>query len=209
MKRVFSLLLTSFLCLALLSSCDIDVIKMISNDKNSIGKTANTAITTYDALKENFALRKMEGYSLYGAKLSVNSENVGKYTYVYTDKRPDEAKYSDILVVEVNTLNGKIEKFSAPDYSVYKQEPYEMIKTAMPLDMSNFAIDSDEAMRIAAKCHFGNDFVYNFIEIIAVYENGAPVYKVNHISLVNECIYKTVVDAMTSDVVSISVEELE
>ncbi len=202
MKRIISLLLVLML---LLSFCSCNIIK---TDKNNIGKTSNTAVSIYAALKENFVLRKMEGYNLYGVKLLVNSENVGKYTYVYTDKRPDDMSYSDILVVEVNTLTGNIEKFSSPDYEEYSSEPYEMIKSAMPLDMTKFVIDSDVAMRKAADCHFGNNFVYNYIETVILYENGMTVYDIDHISLVNNCIYNTVVDAMTGTVISSSVEEL-
>ncbi|MBQ8605610.1 MAG: hypothetical protein IJ408_02635 [Clostridia bacterium] len=203
MKKTISLLLITVLSLGILCGCDL-----ITTDKNSIGKTANTAISTYAALEENFALRKLEGYVLYGAKLTVNSENVGRYTYIYTDKRPDNMNYSDILVVEVNTLNGKIEKCSAPDYATYSSEPYEMIKSGMPIEMTSFNIDSDAAIRTAANAHFGNNFVYNYIETTVVYENGAPVYKINHISLVNECVYNTVIDAMTGTVISKSVEDL-
>lgn len=203
MKKIVSLILILTLCIPLLCGCNI-----ITTEKNSIGKSANTAITTYAAIEENFVLRKMSGYNLYGVKLNVNSENVGKYTYIYTDKSPGEMEYSDILIVEINTLNGRIEKFSAPDFVTYESEPYEIIKTGMPLEMTSFAVDSDAALRTAQDCHFGNNFVYNYIETTVVYENGAPVYKIDHISLVNDCIYKTVVDAMTGTVVNTSVEEL-
>ena len=204
MKKTLIFILIMTLSLSLLCGCNI-----FPNEKNSIGKAANTVITTYTALQENFVLRKKTDYNLYGIKLSVDSENVGTYTYVYTNKRPDSIKYSDILIVKINSLNGKIEKFSAPEFENYGTEPYEMIKTAMPLVMTSFNVDSDVAIKTASDHHFSNNFVYNFLEIVVVYENGAPVYKIKHISLVNECIYYTVVDAMTGAVVSSSVEELE
>ena len=203
MKKILTFVLIITLSLSLLCGCNI-----FPNEKNSVGKAANTVITTYTALQENFALRKKSGYNLYGVKLSVDSENVGTYTYIYTDKRPDDMKYSDILVVRINSLNGKIEKFSAPEFEDYGTEPYEMIKSAMPLTLTSFAIDSDAAIKIASDHHFSNNFIYNFLEIVVIYENGAPVYKIKHISLVNECIYYTVVDAMTGAVVTDAVEEL-
>ena len=195
----FLILLTVFS----LSSCNI-----IANEKNSIGKSGNTVITVYSALKENFALRKKKGYKLYGARLSVNGENVGTYTYVYTNKRPDETEYSDVLVVEVNNRTGRIEKFSAPEYENSGAWPYEMIQNAMPLDPASFAVDSDTAIKNAADAHKGEDFVYNYVELTLAYTDGKPVYKVGHISLVNECVYTSIVDVMTGAVTETSVEEL-
>lgn len=162
----------------------------------------------YNALKENFLLREKTGYDLYGITLTVNSENVGVFTYVYTDKRPDDMKYSDILIVEVNNRTGKIEKFSSPDYATYGEAPFEMIRGAMPIYPSSFVIDSDKAMSNAAKTHYGDKFNYNYVRLSVVCEDGVPVYKVSHISLVNDCAYNTTVDAMTGDVIFSSVEPL-
>lgn len=203
MKKLISLLLILIIVTFCFSGCDF-----ISNEKNTVGKSNNTVIGVYNALTENFALRKKEGYSLYGARFTVNSENVGTYTYIYTDKRPDQLKYSDILIVEVNNRTGKIEKFSSPEYSVYESMPYDVIKTAMPLDPATFKVDSDEAIKIAAKAHFGNDFHYNYIQANLGYINGVTVYEIKHISLVNNNIFKTVVDVMSGTVVSASVEDL-
>jgi len=202
LKKVITLFL---ICLILVQTASCDI---ITNEKNSIGKSGNTVVTVYNALKENFVLRKKEGYSLYGVRMIVNSENVGMYTYVYTDKKPDSLKYTDILVVEVNNRTGRIEKFSAPDYETYETMPYDMIKTAMPIDPSLYAIDSDTAVKNAAKAHFGNNFNFNYIELFSYYYQGKPVYIINHISLVNDCIYRSVVDVMTGDVIDKSVEEL-
>lgn len=203
MKRLISLLLiltTVFICFC---GCDL-----ISNEKNTVGKSNNTIVAVHNALTENFALRKKEGYSLYGAGFVVNSENVGTYTFIYTDKRPDQLKYSDILIVEVNNRTGKIEKFSSPEFAKYGSMPYDIIKTAMPLDPASFKIDSDEAIKIAVKAHMGNNFHYNYIEADVGYINGSTVYEIKHISLVNNSIFKTVVDVMSGTVVSSSVEEL-
>lgn len=203
MKKLICL---SLICILLFSVCSCNI---ITTDKNTIGKAANTAVTVYTALEENFTLREMTGYSLYGIHLRVNSENVGTYTYVYTNKRPDDMSYSDILVVEVNNRTGRIEKFSSPDYETYAEAPYDMIKTAMPLDPSSFAVDSDAAMKTATKTHFGNNFIYNYVDTRIVYENGAYIYDIDHISLVNNCVYNTVIDAMTGAVITSGVEELE
>lgn len=202
MKKIVATLL---ICILLLTASGCD---MIDNKKNSIGKTGNTVISVYNALVDNFALRKKEGYKLYGVNLVVNSENVGTYTYVYTDKRPDKLSYSDILIVEVNNRTGKIEKFSSPEYEKYKSEPYDMIKTAMPIDPSTFTIDSDVAIKNAAKAHSGAGFIYNYIELDVLYTDGQPFYSIEHISLVNECIYKSLVDVVTGAVVKTSVEDL-
>lgn len=201
-KSVVSIMLISVLLLSL-CSCDF-----INSEKGSIPKTNNTVISVYNALEDNFVLREKTGYALYGITLTVNSENVGVFTYVYTDKRPDDMKYSDILIVEVNNRTGKIEKFSSPDYATYGEAPFEMIKSAMPIHPSTFVVDSDKAMSNAAKTHYGDKFNYNYVRLSVVCENGVPVYKVSHISLVNDCSYNSTVDAMTGDVISSSVESL-
>ncbi len=203
MKRLISILLILITVLFCLGGCDI-----LSKEKNTVGKSNNTIVTVYNALTENFALRKKEGYLLYGARLIVNSENVGTYTYIYTNKRPDQMKYSDILIVEVNNRTGKIEKFSSPEYSVYESMPYDVIKTAMPLNPLEFKIDSDEAIKIAAKAHNGNNFHYNYIQADLGYINGSTIYEIKHISLVNNSVFKTAVDVMSGTVVSTLVEEL-
>lgn len=202
MKKFISVILVLLMVLSL-CGCDF-----IANEKNSIGKAGNTVKTVYTALEENFEMRKMEGYRLYGARLLVNIENVGTYTYIYTDKRPDELTYSDILMVEVNNRTGRIEKFSAPDYEEHGSDPFDVVKTAMPLDPSALSVDSDAAIKKAAAAHRNDTFVYNYIELELAYEYGRTVYNVHHISLVNNCIYVSTVDAMTGDIISKSVEEL-
>ncbi len=203
MKNSAIIIFTVLVLCITLCGCDF-----ISSEKNSIGKTNNTVISVYNALVDNFTLREKTGYDLYGIELTVNSENVGTYTYIYTDKRPDDLKYSDILVVEINNRTGRIEKFSAPDYATYGDKPYDVIKNAIPIDPSYFGIDSDKAMSNAAKAHFGENFIYNYVQLSVLYENGNPVYKVSHISLVNNCSYNSTVDVMTGNVISTSVEEL-
>ena len=203
MKRIISAALTILMISVCLTGCDI-----LSVGKNNIGKTDNTIISVYAALKENLAERGKEGYLLYGAKLLVNSENVGSYTYVYTDKRPDDMKYSDILIVEVNNRTGRIEKCSAPDYADYGAMPYELISNAMPLEPNTFEADSDTAVKNAALAHQGSGFVYNYVELTLCYKDGMPLYEINHISLVNNCVYHSVVDVMSGEVINKSVEEL-
>ena len=203
MKKIISAALICLTVIFSFSGCD-----MLNGVKNNIGKTNNTVISVYDALKENLAERGKNGYKLYGARLVVNSENVGSYTYVYTDKRPDDMKYSDILIVEVNNRTGKIEKCSAPDWADYGTMPYELISSAMPLDPDGFAVDSDTAVKNAALAHQESSFVYNYVELTLCYKDGMPVYDIGHISLVNSCIYRSRVDVMTGDVINKSVEEL-
>lgn len=202
MKKVIAFILALLIVLTI-SGCDY-----LTNEKNSIGKSGNTVKTVYSALEDNFIVRKMEGYKLYGLKFVANIENVGKYTFVYTDKRPDELTYSDILMVEINNRTGKIEKFSAPDYKTYGAEPFDIIKNAVPIDPSSFLIDSDAAIKNAAAAHRNDSFVYNYIELSLTYSDGRPTYKVEHISLVNNCVYKSEVDAMTGEVIIKSAEEL-
>lgn len=203
MKRLLCSAVAIITMLVSLCGCNI-----ISTEKNTIGKINNTVMTVYNALLQNFELRKKENYDLYGVSVIVNSENVGTYTFIYTNKRPDELNYSDILVVEINNRTGKIEKFSEPDYAVYGQKPYDVIKTAMPIDPSAFALDSDAAVKLAAKTHQGEKFLYNYIQTDVGYVNGQPVYDISHISLVYNCVYKTEINALTGSVISYSVEEL-
>lgn len=202
MKKSISILL---IIVTVLSLCSCNI---FDTEKNTVGKTNNTIVSVYNALTENFKLRKKEGYILYGARILVNSENVGTYTFIYTDKRPDELKYSDILIVEINNRTGRIEKFSSPEYSVYESMPYNVIKTAMPINPSGFKIDSDAAVKIAIKAHNGNNFHFNYVQTDLGYINGSTVYEINHISLVNNTVFKTIVDVMTGTVVSTSVEAL-
>ncbi len=203
MKKYISLFVITILLTTTLCGCNV-----FSSEKNTIGKSSNTVKTVYQSLVENFKLRKKEGYNLYAARLIVNSENVGTYTYIYTDERPDKLKYSDILVVEINNRTGRIEKFSAPEYSVYGSMPYDVIKSAMPLDPLSLKIDSDEAVKLAAKTHFGDDFQFNYIQTDLAYISGQPIYDIKHISLINNCIYKTQIDAKTGTVILKSTEAL-
>lgn len=203
MKRVISAILICTVTVLTVSGCNI-----FTGVKNSIGKTNNTVKSVYDALKENLEERGKDSYKLYGIKLTVNSENVGRYTYIYTDKRPDDMKYSDILVVEVNNRTGRIEKCSAPDWAEYGAMPYELISSAMPINPDEFAADSDTAVKNAALAHQNSGFVYNYVELTLCYKDGMPVYDVSHISLVNNCIYRSLVDVMTGEVLNKSVEEI-
>ena len=203
MKRLLCAMLIAVTLLLALGGCNI-----LANEKNTVGKSNNTVVTLYKSLVENFKLREKEGYHLYGVSSLVNSENVGTYTFIYTDKRPDELNYSDILIVEINNRTGRIEKFSSPEYAVYGQKPYSFIKTAMPLDPTAFKIDSDGAVKLAAQAHFGEKFLYNYIQTDVGYVGGQVVYDISHISLVYNCIYKTQINAMTGAIISSSVEEL-
>ena len=204
MKRFFSALLMSAVILVSFSGCSV-----FDTSKNSISKTSNTVATIYTALKENLELRGKKNYSLYGVKMTVNSENVGKYTYVYTNKRPDEMKYSDVLIVEVNNRTGRIEKCSAPDYAKYSTMPYDIIKSNMPIVPDSLYIDSDKAVSIAANAASRDDFVYNYVDLTLKYTDGRVLYNIGHISLVNNCIYKCTVDAMTGSITDIYTEDLQ
>lgn len=192
--------------------CIITVITVSGCDffsaNDSIAKTNNTIVKAYTALEENLSQRGKENYDLYGAKLVVNSENVGIFTYVYTNKRPDETKYSDILIVEVNNRTGKIEKCSAPDWDEYGTMPYELISSAMPLVPSQFTTDSDTAMQNAALAHQNSGFVYNYVELTLCYKDGMAIYDVGHISLINNCVYKSIIDIDTGEVINKWTEEL-
>lgn len=199
MKRLLCSVL-ALLVIASFSSCGISA--------DNIGKTANSAMTVATELTDIFAARKKTGYDLYGIKMLVNSENVGTYSYFYTNKRADEVRYSDILVVEINNRTGKIERFSAPDYDKHGTEPYDLISTAMPIYPQYFGIDSTAAIKKAENEHFGNHFSYNYIETTVCYKDGMTVYDIDHISLINNCIYNTVIDTATGNVLDSSVKEL-
>lgn len=199
MKKLLCAVLT-LLVIATFSGCSIGA--------DSIGKTANSAMTVATELDSIFEARKKTGYDLYAIKMLVNSENVGKYTYIYTNKRPDSIRYSDILVVEVNNRTGKVEHFSAPDYETYGTEPYDIISGAMPIYPQYFGIDSTAAIKKAENEHFANHFTYNYIETTICYKDGMSVYDIDHISLVNNCIYNTVIDTATGTVLDSSVKEL-
>lgn len=203
MKKLVSALLITVSLMLCLCSCNT-----FSTDKNSIGKSSNTIKTVHSALLENFKLRKKTGYNLYGVSLVVNSENVGTYTYIYTNKNPKNIKNSDVLVVEVNNRNGKIEKFSAPDQSADGTVAVDTVKNGAVIDLSQLKIDSDEAVKTALKTHFGNDFHYNYVKVELNSQSGEQVYTVSHISLVYNTVFKTQINATTGDVISHGTEEL-
>ncbi len=203
--KIMNKLLSAIICILTvfaISGCDF------LSAKDSIEKTNNTIIKAYTALEENLVQRGKENYRLYGAKLVVNSENVGTFTYVYTDKRPDEMKYSDILIVEINNRTGKIEKCSAPDWDEYGTMPYELISSAMPIVPTQFNIDSDTAIQNAAAAHRKSGFIYNYVELTLSYKDGMAVYEIGHISLINNCIYKSLIDVDTGFVIEKWTEEL-
>ena len=202
MKKTVSVLLIALLAVTL-CGCNF-----IGDGRNTVGKSNNTVMTVYTALKDNLASRGKDEYKLYGVRLVTNSENVGKFTYYYAAKRPDEMKYSDILVVEVNNRSGRIEKCSSPDYAEYGATPFEIVSTAMPIDPDSFGVDSGEALKNAARAHTDGGFVYNYVELFVSYKDGAVVYDIGHVSLVNNCIYHSIVDVMTGAVISTSVEDL-
>lgn len=203
MKRIISLLCILTCTLTLLCGC-----ANLPFGKSNVGKGANTVMTVYTAVNEMMKEKNKADYKLYGIRMLMNSENVGTFTYVYTDKRPDAMSYSDIFVVKVNNRTGNIEKMSAPDFADYGSAPYDMIKTAVPIDPSHFGVDSDTALKTASKAHFATGLTYNYIDANILYKDGLCVYEVKYISLVENLVYISVVDALTGTLISKTVEEL-
>ena len=50
----------------------------------------------------------------------------------------------------------------------------------MPLDPTAFKIDSDGAVKLAAQAHFGEKFLYNYIQTDVGYVGGQVVYDISH-----------------------------
>lgn len=205
MKRKVFLLLMCFVMLFSLTACSQFTLSL-----NSVGKDNTSAKKMAEAIRTELESKEqMADYSLYGIEMSMDTEDIGKAKLVYTDKLPQNLKYSDITIVTVDTRTGKIESVEDADFTTMGTAPYESIVDGAPLVLSAWRKDSDEALTIAQNTFYGEeDFVYNYVRISAVVLDEICQYRVTFISFVNHLQYSCSVDAMTGVVFNKEITEL-
>ena len=128
MKKSIVAILILVTILLSLSSCSIPLIGDFFESENSLGKTNNTAVTIAAAMGEFLAAKKKEDSSLYGVELVLNSDGNGQVCLYYSQKKPAEAEYSDVLVAEVDSKTGHVERFSSAKYEKDGLLPYQLVK---------------------------------------------------------------------------------
>ena len=208
MKRNIKRLLTCFVLVSLLlflSSCGF-----FSSRLRSVGRTNTTVIKMYNQIKDHFEQSDKSGYLLYGVEMSLDAQGIGSAVLVYTNKRPDDIQYNDIYLAEVDCRTGAVTKMGTPDYATYGDSPYKLIEKGVPLSLESWKVDSDAAQKTALSAHMSeNGFEYNYMKLCATVVDTVEAYVIEHISLVNNMVYTTVVDAVTGDIIQKSTDELE
>ena len=205
MKRTIFLIL---LCLAMLFS--FTACSSFSISTNSVGKDNTSAKKMAEVIKADLeAKSENSNYTLYGIEMTMDTEDIGKAKLLYTDKLPQNLKYSDITVVTVDTRTGKIESVEDADFSTMGTVPYKTIVDGAPLGIGDWKKDSDEALAIAQNTFYGEqDFIYNYARLTAKIQDDVCQYEVTFISFVNDLQYSCCVDAMTGAVFAKEIEAL-
>ena len=208
MKKVVALLMAAVMLLSL-ASCTIPVIGDFIESEDSLGKTNNTAVTIASAMKDYLKNKKKEGLSLYGIELVLNSDGNGDVRLYYSDQLPEKAAYSDVRVAEVDSKTGHVERFSAAWYEVDGLTPYRLVKESAAFDAGSLPIDSEKAISAGVRAFSGDqEFHYDYVQILLSAPNGIEQYEVKYISMLNDVIYRCVVDAMSGTVLASSTAPL-
>ncbi len=204
MRKKISILILVLVILFSFTGC-----QRFSVSLNTVGKDNTTAKKISKAINENLASEKLQNYKLYSVNISTDTEGIGSAHLFYTNKLQQELQYSDIIVVEVDTRTGKINSVEDADFTKFGTEPYDAIVGGAPLEMQSWKKDSDQALAIAQNEFFGEDnFLYNYVQTSAVFEDGVCQYKIVFISFVNRLQYSCCVDGMTGAVISREISDL-
>ncbi len=203
-RKVFMLLLCAVMLFSL-TACN-----RFSISLNTVGKDNTSAKKMAEVIQSELEGKEQKtDYSLYGVEMSMDTEDIGKAKLIYTNKLPQNLKYSDITVVTVDTRTGKIESVEDADFSTMGTTPYESIVDGAPLGLDTWKKDSDEALTIAQNTFYGEeDFVYNYAQISVSIKEEVRQYRVTFISFVNHLQYACSVDGMTGTVFDKEITEL-
>ena len=205
MKKRVLFLSFMLVVVVLFSSC-----KSLDVSINTVGKNNTTAKKIAAQIEEDLTADKKENdYVLYGVDMSMDSEGIGKAQLFYTNKLPQDLKYSDITVVTVDTRTGKIDSVNDANFATMDVAPYEYVVNGAPLLLSEWKKDSEDARTVAENTFYGEEnFVYNYVKISAAVVDELRQYEVTFISFVNRLQYTCHVDGMTGNVISSEITQL-
>lgn len=192
------------------SSCTLPIIgDFIENDK-SLGKTNNTAVTISEAMTDYLVKKGKENYLLHGIELTLNSDSNGVVKLYYSSTSADLAEYSDIYIAEINSKTGYVERFDKAVYSKDGMEPYQLVKTTDAFDGASIPIDSGKAMSVGVRAFSGEaEFHYDYVSMLLTASDGLEQYSIQFISMLNDKVYRCVVDAVSGTVLTTAIEPLK
>ncbi len=204
MKKRIALFLIGLLMLSA-TSCTIPVIGDFIESEESLGKTNNTAVTIAGAMKDYLKSQKKEDASLYGVELVLNSDGNGTVRLYYTQKAPEDAAYSDVLVAEVDSKTGHVGRFSSANYAKDGLAPYQLVRERDAFDGASLPIDSEKAVSLGVRA-FSNhvEFHYDYVQILLSAPRGLEQYEIKFISMLNDTVYRCTVDAVSGTVLQSS-----
>ena len=208
-KRIFALL-SAILLLLSLSSCTLPIVSDFIDSEESLGKTNNTAVAIAGAMKDYLAYKKKSDLSLYGIEMILNSDGNGTVKLYYANELPEKVAYSDIMVAEVDSKTGHVERFSKADYAQDGLTPYQMVMECNAFDAASLPVDSGKAISAGVRAFSSNtDFHYDYVQMELTSTGLLEQYTIRFISMLNDTIYNCVVDAVSGTVVSSSAEALK
>ena len=209
MKRsIVAFLLVVLMLLS--SSCAIPIIGDFVQSDESLGKTNNTAVTIAAAMKDYLKKKDKQNLSLYGVDLLLNSDGNGEVKLFYAQGKTQDMKYDDIYVAEVDSTTGHVERFSKADFSKDELAPYEIVRNGKPMDAGALPIDSEKAISLAVKRFASNpEFHYDYVQIRLSMPAATEIYSISFISMLNDVVYSTTVDAVTGTLLDSSSRPLE
>ena len=201
-KRISAFCLLIIMCL-MMSSCSI-----FKSDRKNVGKANDTVVKIAKIMDDKLIKNGRKNQSLYGAIMVFDNNLAGEISFVYTDKRPDNFKYNDILMATIDTKSSKITRLAAPSFKKDGKTPYELIKKGYVLDIENWPIDSNIAIKNALVQFNGDgEFSYDYVLATATSDGSICKYDIEFISLIEKTKYSCSVDVQSGNVYNILKED--
>ena len=201
-KRISAFCLLIIMCL-MMSSCSI-----FKSDRKNVGKANDTVVKIAKIMDDKLIENGRKNQSLYGAIMVFDNNLAGEISFVYTDKRPDNFKYNDILMATIDTKSSKITRLSAPSFKKDGKTPYELIKKGYVLDIKNWPVDSNIAIKNALVQFNGDgEFSYDYVLATATSDGSVCKYDIEFISLIEKTKYSCSVDVQSGNVYNILNED--